>query len=131
MEHVAIQEEDSSSPLPGPRLAISTPGRETDPSKPDVGPDTDRIVADDQQLMQRMIQCFRDDPRLAEELAREGQQRFPDSPNSDDRDMYLVLALFNQQKMDQASREAYSYLLLHPNGKHREYMSHLAGGSPP
>jgi len=80
--------------------------------------------------MRHMDDCFKDDPRLAEELAREGLQRFPDSLNSDKRNKYLVFALFNQQKMSQARREAYSYLVLHPSGQYREEMSHILGLRP-
>ena len=130
-QHAALHESTPPSLQPSsPRLLPSTRASQSTLAWHAARTDMGIASADDQQLMRQMHDCFKDDPRLAEQLAREGLRRFPDSPNSEDRDMYLALALFNQRKIDQARREAYRYLILHPGGQHSEDMAHLAGVRP-
>ena len=117
-----------------PRLAVSMPiwdagwtDRAPTVASQDGGGDADHLALDEQSLMERISANLTRDPGLAEMLAREGRKRFPDSPASDERDMELVLALFNQQKIEFARSEAYHYVVRHPNGRYVEDLAHLAG----
>jgi len=123
------------SPAP-PRLAPAILGPEADPPRPvvairgrDAGNDG-RLSSDEQSLMQQLRDALTNNPRLAETLAREGQQRFPDSPNADERDMLLVAALFNQRRIDSARREAFVYFQRHPDGQFTKDLSALTGVRP-
>ena len=123
------------SPAP-PRLAPAILGPDANPPRPvvairgrDAGNDG-RLSSDEQSLMQQLRDALTNNPRLAETLAREGQQRFPDSPNADERDMLLVGALFNQGRMDSARTEAYFYFVRHPGGRFTKDLSALTGAVP-
>jgi hypothetical protein len=96
----------------------------------EAGNDAGRIVLDERSLMQQIRDSLTSNPRLAEALAREGRQRFPDSPDSEERDMLLVSALFNQRRLDRARREAYFYFERHPDGRFAKDMSLLTGAHP-
>jgi hypothetical protein len=124
--------------LRAPRLAVPITTREPGESdgppavaSQDVGNDAGQHMLDEQVLMEKIRTNLARDPRLAEMLAREGRERFPDSPASDERDMLLVLALSNQHKIIHAHREAYYYVLRHPDGRYIENITPLAGSKVP
>jgi|GEM_PF-3348195 len=70
-------------------------------------------------------------PRLAASLALEDRQRFPDSPDAEERDTILVASLHNQRDVYGARREAWYYFMHHPNGSFTKYLSELTGVRPP
>jgi hypothetical protein len=110
-------------PLPPPRLAAAVPGR---PADNDAG----YIALEEDSLMQQIRASLLDNPRLAETLAREGRQRFPDSPQADARDALLVTALTNQQRFGRARLEARCYFDHHPNGRFGDRVSFLTRVHP-
>jgi hypothetical protein len=122
-------------PVALPRIASAVPSRAAPgplssiPSR-DAGNDTDAVILDEQSLMQQIRAALTKNPRLAETLARQGQQRFSDSPSSDERDMLLVAALFNQGRLGRARFEAYSYFEQHPGGRYAKDLSVLTGAHP-
>ena len=110
-------------PLPPPRLAPAVPSR---PADNDAG----YIALDEDSLMQQIRASLLDNPRLAEKLARESRQRFPDSPQADARDALLVTALMNQGRIERARIEAYYYFDDHPDGRFGDRVSFLTRVRP-
>lgn len=80
--------------------------------------------------MQRIRDNVKGHPALAESLAREGRRRFPDSPDSDERDALLVDALINQQRIGAARDETYYYMDHHPRGRFLEHLFMMTGVHP-
>jgi hypothetical protein len=109
--------------LPPPRLAPAVPGRSEDN-------DAGHIALDEDSLMQQIRASLLDNPGLAETLAREGRQRFPDSPQADARDALLVTALINQQRFGRARLEAHYYFDHHPDGRFGDKVSFLTRVHP-
>jgi hypothetical protein len=80
--------------------------------------------------MQQIRAYVKSDPPLAEALAREGRQRFGDSPDADERDALLVDALINQQRIGAARSETYYYFDHHPGGRFGEHLFVMTGVHP-
>jgi hypothetical protein len=78
---------------------------------------------DEDSLMRQIRDSLLDNPGLAETLAREGRQRFPDSLQADARDALLVTALINQQEFGRARLEARYYFDHHPDGRFGDRVS--------
>jgi hypothetical protein len=115
--------EMTSVTLDPPRLAIGKGSASPASPPPDlrVVNDISSLALDEQSLKQKIRDSLANNPKLAEALAREGRERFPgDTSESDQRDALLVMAVYNQGKIDLASREADYYLEHHPNGRYRE-----------
>ena len=89
-----------------------------------------RPVLDEPTLMRQVRAHVKDNPPLAEALAREGRQRFADSPDSDERDAFLVDALINQQEIGAARSETYYYFDHHPGGRFGEHLFIMTGVHP-
>jgi len=89
---------------------------------------TERALAEGT-LMQRVRSNLTRNPALAEELAREGRQRFPASPYADERDMLLAASLYNQHRLGRATVEADYYLEHHPDGLYRKDMAILSSNA--
>lgn len=70
-------------------------------------------------------------PKLAEELARTHQERFPDAPDADERDALLVAAIYNQHQPDRAKFETRQYLRRHPNGRYAAELMRVTGAHVP
>lgn len=77
--------------------------------------------------MQEIRAQVKANPRLAERLAREHRQLYPDSPDADERDAFLVASVYNQRRFDRAHLEAASYLKQHPSGRFADYVKKLVG----
>jgi len=92
--------------------------------------DTSRPALDEPPLMQQIRAHVKDDPSLAEALAREARQRFADSSDSDERDALLVDALINQQRIGAARSETYYYFDHHPGGRFAEHLFIMTGVHP-
>jgi hypothetical protein len=110
-----------------PRLAVAPI------FKPDAGVvvrPRQAVVPSEQDLMQQIRANVKSNPQLAESLAREDRQRFPDSPESDERDALLVDALINQQRIGAARSETYYYLDHHPDGRFAEHLFVMTGVHP-
>jgi hypothetical protein len=75
--------------------------------------------------MEQIRAALGTNPRLAETLAREGRERFPDSPESDERDMIIVAALYNQRRTSRAQMESNFYFEHHPGGRYAKEVSIL------
>jgi len=110
--------------VPPPRLALAKPRQDAGTA------DTGRSVLDEPTLMQQIRTHVKSDPPLAEALAREGRQRFADSPDSDERDALLVDALINQQRIGAARSETYYYFNHHPGGRFAEHLFIMTGVHP-
>jgi hypothetical protein len=80
--------------------------------------------------MQQIRAHVKSDPPFAEALAREGRQRFADSPDADERDALLVDALINQQSIGAARSETYYYFDHHPGGRFGEHLFVMTGVHP-
>jgi hypothetical protein len=80
--------------------------------------------------MQQIRAHVKDNPPLAEALAREARQRFADSSDSDERDALLVDALINQQRIGVARSETYYYFDHHPGGRFGEHLFVMTGVHP-
>jgi hypothetical protein len=101
--------------------------------KPDAGVvvrSRETVIPSEQDLMQQLRANVKSNPQLAESLAREGRQRFPDSPESDERDALVVDALINQQRIGAARSETYYYLDHHPGGRFAEHLFVMTGVHP-
>ena len=109
---------------PAPRLALAPRGRDAGIA------DAGRVVFNEQSLMQQIRAQVKSDPQLAEALAREGRQRFADSPDADERDALLVDALINQQRIGSARSETYYYFDHHPGGRFAEHLFVMTGVHP-
>lgn len=113
---------------PAPSAAPAPPPRRPLPdASPDVRPDAPMGEA---VLMQKIRDNVKTNPPLAESLAREGRRRFPDSPDSDERDALLVDALINQQRIGAARDETIYYFEHHPQGRFREHLFVMTGVHP-
>ena len=84
----------------------------------------------DEQILREIRENVRSNPELAEKLAREARQHFPESANADERDALLVDALINQQRIGAARSETYYYFDHHPHGKHAEHLFVMTGVHP-
>jgi hypothetical protein len=109
---------------PAPRLALAPRGRDAGIA------DAGRVVLDEPTLMQQIRAHVKSDPQLAEALAREGRQRFADSPEADERDALLVDALINQQRIGSARSETYYYFDHHPGGRFADHLLVMTGVHP-
>jgi hypothetical protein len=128
----AVAREPSSPPRLAAAAMHDSTGTHSDAphESHDAGGADSRPVLDEQTLMQMIRDSLISNPRLAETLAREGRDRFPDSANSDERDMLLVAALFNRRRIEQAQIEAYYYYAHHPEGRYTEGLSKLTNTRP-
>jgi len=115
-----------SESAPAPRPAPPPPRPLADAS-PDLPPAASLSEAT---LMQRIRDNVKSNPPLAESWAREGRRRFPDSPDSDERDALLVDALINQQRIGAARDETYYYMEHHPQGRFRDHLFIMTGVHP-
>jgi hypothetical protein len=88
-------------------------------------------VSDAAWIMEQIRGYVREDARLAETLALEHEQRFPNSPDADERDMLFVSAIFNQGNIDRARYEARRYYRRHPGGRYTEYLIKQLNIRPP
>lgn len=86
---------------------------------------------DGSQLMQRLHELLRTDPRLAVSIALEDRQRSPNCAHAEERDMVLVAALNNKGDIDGAKQEAWYYFMHYPSGRFTEYLSQLTRVRPP
>jgi hypothetical protein len=93
----------------------------------DVGIDAGRLVGDKEPFIVRLHALVTRNSRLAESLARDDREHFPNSPDADERDALLVAALYNQGDIDRARHEAHYYFARHPSGRFTEYLSKLMG----
>jgi hypothetical protein len=78
-------------------------------------PDPD--TSDPKALMRGIREAVKSDPKLSETLARRHRQEFADSSEADERDAFLVYAVYNQRRFRDASLEAHYYLEHHPSGQ--------------
>ncbi len=115
-----------SESAPAPRRA-PPPARALPDASPDLRP---APLESEAALMQRIRDNVKSNPPLAESLAREGRRRFPDSPDSDERDALLVDALINQQRIGAARDETYYYMEHHPQGRFRDHLFIMTGVHP-
>jgi hypothetical protein len=121
----------ASPPASEPTASPSPPPASPRPL-PDASPDLRPAVpTNEAALMQKIRDNVKSNPPLAESLAREGRRRFPDSPDSDERDALLVDALINQQRIGAARDETYYYIEHHPQGRFREHLFVMTGVHPP
>ena len=88
-------------------------------------------VTDDEPLLHRLHTLEATNPRLASSLALQDRERFPNSPDAEERDMVLVTALHNQRDLLGAQREAWYYFMHYPDGQFTDYVSKLSGITPP
>jgi hypothetical protein len=97
----------------------------------DAGTDAGPVVVEQAPLIRRLHILETTDPGLAASLAREDQQRFPNSPHAEERDLLLVTSLHNKGDFAGAKREAWYYFTHYPNGQHTEFLVKLTGLHPP
>jgi hypothetical protein len=100
-----------AEPNPGSR-APKEPRRSRAPARaalPDASPSASAATVnpfDEPRLMARMRIAARNDSALAIELAREGNRRYPDSPDAPERTSILIHALANLDRSSEARGEA-------------------------
>jgi len=87
--------------------------------------DDARPLVGEESTMQQIRQNVKISPQLAETLARELREQGPNSPHADERDAYVVAALYNQRRMAEVRAEGHYYLVHHPNGQWAEYVKGL------
>ena len=93
--------------------------------------DAGSAVSTDEFVMQQIRDSTMTNPSLAEKLAREHQEHFPKSRNSDERDFLLVAAISNQHRLDEARYEAIHYFKRHPTSPYSDRLASALGmGSP-
>lgn len=119
--------QDREAPIAGTLAAVPVPSPRLSPAVPSRSADNDNgsLVLDDHSTIQQIRDSLLSNPRLAEKLAREGRQRLPDSPEADERDALLVIALTNQGRIERARIEAHYYFDHHQNGRFAEKVSFL------
>jgi hypothetical protein len=116
--------------LPAPKSGATSLQASSATQNRDTTPDV-RALAQEEALMQQLRAALTTNPPLAEELARQGRERFPDSASADERDMLLVGAVFNQGMIERSRVEAYSYFARHPRGLFTKDLAKLTGATPP
>jgi hypothetical protein len=115
---------------PPPRLAKETVSLGQPPDR-DAGMAPLPREDDEAALMQELRVALTTNPPRAEALAHDGRARFPNSPASDERDMLLVIAVFNQGDLVRARVEASRYVTRHPGGRYTKDLVKMTGISPP
>jgi len=80
--------------------------------------------------MQLMRDNVKTNPELTLRLAREVQNRFPDSDQDEERRYLMIDALINLQKIGAARSEAEQYLESYPDGRYAAYIFAMTGASP-
>jgi len=113
----------ATATVPPPRIALPPPSRDTAATA------TSRNT-NEPALLQQLRDLVKSDPGKAEALAREGRQRFQDSPESDECDALLVDALINQQRIGAARTETYYYFDHHPGGRFAKHLFSMTGVHP-
>lgn len=111
----------SSSTIPTPTIASKGAGS-------DAG---ETLAVQRETFIQHLHVLETTNPRLAASLALEDRQRYPNTPDAEERDVVLVAALHNQRDIDGASSEAWYYFVHHPNGQFTSYLSELTGVCAP
>jgi hypothetical protein len=105
---------EPAAPAPQPIAAPLSPDRARPSSPSAASSAAAALVArlDEAHLMDRLRHTVGTDTALAIELAREGNRRFPDSPDAPERASILIHALANQGQSREARGEA-EYMVNH------------------
>ena len=77
-------------------------------------PAPDAAPPDDVAITARLRQLAQSSPELTLELGRDGNRRFPESPDAAERNWYIVRALVNLQRFHEARDEARSMVERYP-----------------
>jgi hypothetical protein len=86
---------------------------------------------DEPSLMARLHQLKETDPPLSLRLAREGNTRFPDSPEAPERTWIVVKSLVDLHRFDEARAEARSMVAKYPNDSYAaDVQRHLLSNPP-
>jgi hypothetical protein len=131
--HEAPTEEEKP---PSPAGALPVPALVRNPPPvfvtPDAGspPPADPETTGEAALLRQIRNLVRTDPAQAVELAREGRQRFGDSPLSDDRDNFLIQGYVNLHNIEAARAEMPYYYKHHPHGRWGDYLFALTNVGP-
>jgi hypothetical protein len=140
-EQRASQHAVARAPLDGPSRAEQPPKKIALAREPDVAPRASFQVApahdDEASLMARLRSRSDQDPEFAVELAREGNARFPNSPDAPGRSAILIHALANVGRAAEARGEAEDMVNRYPDsswvreierftGAHRHRNVHVA-----
>ena len=111
------------------RVALA--GIETGVEKTNEGATAQSGTTDRQSALAQIRSLVRDEPKLAEQIALEERERFPDGPDADERDALLVAEIFNQHDIARARVEARRYYRKHPGGRYTDYLIRETGVRPP
>jgi len=86
---------------------------------------------DEPALLSKLRDLGMSDPLLSLTLARQGVQRFANSPNAPEFEWNAVKALFNMQRIDEAKQEAENLVWRYPNSDFtRDVERHLLHPQP-
>jgi hypothetical protein len=106
----SVPETAEAKPDPGPRATVVA--RSAPPAP--VEPSADKPL-DEQSLLTALQDLAASDPPLSLKLAKEGVERFPDSPNAPEFEWNVVKALFNMRQLEDAEHEARIMVAKYPN----------------
>ncbi len=93
------------TPQPDPPALPAAPSVTPPQHKAETAPKSDKPL-DEPQLMARLRQAAKRDPALALSLAREGNRRFPSSPDAPERSSVAIHALVDLGRGNEARGEA-------------------------
>jgi hypothetical protein len=101
-----------SAPAPGPGPAAAS--QNTPPPAPPPSPNVQAAVArmNEAVLMEKLREVAKTDSAQAIELARAGNQKYPDSPDAPERSFILIHALITQNQLSEGRAEA-EYMVNH------------------
>jgi len=129
----AAPEREATAPLPvppSPPAAERAEGGGVPPAEARPSADDARRLATEGELAERLRQAVDADPPLALELAREGEERFPDGALADERAYLKARALVNLGRIARARDEAEAFFQRHPGSPYAERIYRLTGVHP-
>jgi hypothetical protein len=80
--------------------------------------------------MDKLRSDLRSNPVSALALADEGEQRFADSPNAEERRALAIQALINLDRIGAARSRAYQFLARYPDGPYSAHVAAMTGVHP-
>lgn len=112
---VAAAPDDTSTPAPEPAASTEAPVASGAAPAETTAPTPTASAFDEGELMRVLRSARGNDPGLAVELAREGNRRFPTSPDAPERASILIHALTDQGHASEARGEAEDMVNRYPD----------------
>ena len=89
-----------------------------------------RAELDEPALMEKLRSNLQPNPASALALADEGESRFADSPQAEERRALAIQALINLDRVGAARSRAYEFLAHYPDGPYSAHVAVMTGVHP-